>query len=107
MKVFNFDFGKVIIGENSKENWKIIDSSEDDDIWFHLKDKPSCHMILQYNGNICQEILNNVAILFKEHSKKCDVKRKLEVIYTYVKFVKKNKSKIGSVNVTNQRIITV
>lgn len=46
MKIIEMDYGKVVIGKNKNENIKIIQSSESDDLWFHLKDYPSCHIVV-------------------------------------------------------------
>ena len=52
MKIFTIfdcilkqDF-EIIVGSSSQENWDIIDDSCQNDIWFHLENLPSCHVIL-------------------------------------------------------------
>jgi predicted ribosome quality control (RQC) complex YloA/Tae2 family protein len=37
----------ICIGKSAKENWKLIDDSMPNDIWFHLDDVPSSHVILK------------------------------------------------------------
>ena len=36
---------RYIIGDNDRENHDIIKMSDDDDIWVHIKELPSCHVI--------------------------------------------------------------
>jgi predicted ribosome quality control (RQC) complex YloA/Tae2 family protein len=34
-----------VVGGNAQENHDIIDSAQPDDVWFHLSNLPSCHVI--------------------------------------------------------------
>lgn len=104
MKILEYDFGKVLIGENAKENWKIIDSSEEDDMWFHIKGEPSCHIVAQSKRILSENDIINVAELFHTFSKKTHHNK---VIYTHIRNVKKNKNKVGSVNVINELNIQI
>lgn len=36
---------RYIIGDNDRENHDIIKMSNEDDIWVHIKELPSCHVI--------------------------------------------------------------
>ena len=36
-----------VIGKNAKENFEIIDHSKPNDLWFHIENAPSCHVIQQ------------------------------------------------------------
>ena len=45
------DGQKVIIGKNSKGNEKILKMAKASDYWFHLKDMPSSHVILNSGKN--------------------------------------------------------
>ena len=103
MKVLKFDFGTLLIGQNAKENWNIIDDSEDEDIWFHLDNVPSCHMVAQTIRNLTDSEIQMIANMFCEYSKS----NSRNVIFSEIKNVKKNKSKIGSVFVENKKLITL
>ena len=46
MKTIKIDNYTFRIGKNSKENDDIIETSKNDDIWFHLTDYPSCHGVI-------------------------------------------------------------
>ena len=34
-----------VVGGNAQENHDIIDAAQPDDIWFHISNQPSCHVI--------------------------------------------------------------
>lgn len=83
------------IGENAQDNWDIIDKSDQKDIWFHLSNHPSAHIILRMNGiplkKISKRTLIHCAVQCKKHSKFSDIsnKQKIYVIYTEIKNVSK------------------
>jgi predicted ribosome quality control (RQC) complex YloA/Tae2 family protein len=93
---------KIIVGRNSKENWDLIDNSESDDLWFHVEDKPSCHVFIKkpFNCDIFpKDVIIRGAQLCKEYSKyKHD--KKVKIIYTTINNIKKSKE-IGSVTILN------
>lgn len=103
MKVLKFDFGTLLIGQNAKENWNIIDNSENQDIWFHLNNVPSCHMVAQTKRDLTYSEINMIAKKFNEYSK--SVGR--NVIYSEIKNIRKNKAKVGSVYVKNKKYINI
>ena len=37
----------IIIGQSASDNWRIIQKSSPDDIWFHNKSFPGCHVIIR------------------------------------------------------------
>ena len=49
MKVVEFEDTIFKIGQNSKENWELLDEDQDY-IWFHLASFPSCHVICCNNN---------------------------------------------------------
>ena len=103
----------ITIGQNAQNNWDIIKQASQNDIWLHIANLPSCHVIIQApsngngkgngNGNgkskgkIPKKVINYAASECKEHSKFKNIKN-LKCIYTTIKNVKINKSnKVGSV----------
>jgi predicted ribosome quality control (RQC) complex YloA/Tae2 family protein len=46
MKELLYNESRILIGENAKENWEMIDMSSDE-IWLHLESFPSCHVIIK------------------------------------------------------------
>jgi predicted ribosome quality control (RQC) complex YloA/Tae2 family protein len=97
------------IGKNDKDNFDIIDKANSDDIWFHLNNYPSCHVIASINDIMKKKdlryIIKKGALLCKENSK-YKSEKDLSIIYTTIKNVKKTE-KVGSVITTNTKIILV
>ena len=98
---------QFIIGKNAEDNFKIIDESTDEDIWFHLKDESSCHVIAKINNTYKKKelryILKQGAILCKLNSKYKNV-QSTPIIYTKIKNVTKTNI-LGSVIVKNEKTI--
>ena len=98
----------LYIGQNAQENWDIIGNSHQNDIWFHAEGVPSCHVVLEV-GNcklIDKSIFKKCAITCKEHTNKLLSIKKLKIIYTNIKNVKKS-TIIGSVTTTNTKNIII
>ena len=60
----------VWVGRNARDNWRIIQDANEDDIWFHLEAAPSCHVILKNNNNIDPGVLRICASICKGHTEK-------------------------------------
>jgi predicted ribosome quality control (RQC) complex YloA/Tae2 family protein len=85
------------IGKNAKDNWKLLDNAEADDIWFHIDNASSPYVILEVKNldHIPDNIISECAKLCKSRSKDKDSKN-VSVIYTVVSNLKKGEN-IGSV----------
>ena len=63
------------IGENSKDNFVIIDNSLPTDLWFHIEGCSSCHVIASIPQDIkldkkqLRQIIKQGALVCKENSK--------------------------------------
>ena len=93
---------KIIVGRNSKENWDLIDVSEKQDVWFHVEDKPSCHVFIVKPfecDSIPRDVIIKAAQLCKQYSKYKNDK-KVKIIYTDINNIKKGKD-CGSVSIIN------
>lgn len=94
-----------VIGKNAKENFEIIDHSKPNDLWFHIENAPSCHVIAKINDSWDRKQIASVvkqgALLCKINSKFASVQN-VPVIYTKVQHVEKTKI-IGSVIVHNEK----
>jgi predicted ribosome quality control (RQC) complex YloA/Tae2 family protein len=84
------------IGESAQDNWDIIDKADPNDIWFHLADHPSAHVILRMPEKMTlkkmsKQTLIHCAVQCKLHSKFSNIstKNKMKVIYTEIKNVSK------------------
>lgn len=106
---------EFIVGQNAKENWKIIDDADGNDIWLHINNFPSCHVIIKKYGleegdtenniNYSNQIIEIGANYCKEYSKYKNQK-KVKIVYTLIKNVKKS-IVIGSVNIKNEKYIII
>lgn len=108
----------IFIGKNAAENWKLIDDADTFDLWFHLDDKPSCHVILKQNINNSNIINNtnntldypNQIIYIAAEQCKLNSKykhlQKLKITYTEISNISKGKE-VGSVFVNNAKYIFI
>lgn len=99
---------RIRTGQSDKENWELIDDSEQNDIWFHVEGHPSCHVVLSvgdYKKKPHQTVIKHCAALCKDGSK-LKYNRKVTIIYTQIKNVKKA-GKPGSVTTTSTQTIKV
>lgn len=104
IKINNFD---IYIGKNHFQNDYLLSKiASADDIWLHLKDYPSAHIIIkQKEKPIDEQTIFKAAKLAKEFSKAKN-SSKVCVIYTLKKFVRKiPKSKYGLVNYKEEKEI--
>jgi predicted ribosome quality control (RQC) complex YloA/Tae2 family protein len=79
------------IGQNANDNDAIIDAAGPNDMWFHVDNKPSCHVIASVPDNIDRKdiryIVNQGVVLCKKHSYPCE--KNLPIIFTRVKNIQK------------------
>lgn len=115
MKTELFNFKNIeytiYIGQNKTENWELIDSSEKCDIWFHISNYPSCHVVLKNTEDIKikdipRQVIKRAAYLCKINSSTIiKSMKKCEVIYTLISEVLKTEI-VGQVSVTNHKTIS-
>ncbi len=88
MKVFDLDTGNtIVVGNNAKENFEIIDTYDKSSLWFHVHDLPSCHVLL-VGKDFSREEINEAASRCKMHSKYKNFKV-ITVEYLELKYVRK------------------
>ncbi len=102
---------KIKYGKNAKENWTLIENASPDDLWFHIDDYPSTHVILEYHEsdkiNIEDYIDECIKLCVEKTPKiKSYVPKinKVKVIYTKVENIKKGKS-VGEVIILNHHLV--
>ena len=97
-----------VIGKNKKSNSLIISRlSRKDDMWFHVREAPSAHVIARKNGLLTEEEIVFGARLAATFSKLKN-EQKVAVDYTLRKYVTKPKgSPEGFVRYTNFKTILV
>lgn len=97
-------------GDNRNDNDKIIDYSKNSgnkDIWFHLKNNPSSHIIALIPVSISNIFLNDIIakgclLYFEQNKEKYKNTKSLNINYTNIKNVQKTKTK-GLVNFSNNK----
>lgn len=98
----------IYIGENKKENWNIIDSAAYHDLWFHVENLPSCHVILKCDENKKPNIkvLKRCAYLCKINTNSVKSLRKCNITYTRVGCLEKT-NYVGEVIAQECKTISV
>lgn len=98
----------VLVGKNNVENDRLTFSAKPDDVWLHVKDYHSSHVIIKTNSRaVPVKIIEKVASICAYYSK-CRDSGKVEVVYTQKKNVKKpSKSKPGFCTYVNFNCINV
>jgi len=101
-----------VIGQNATENFQIIDDSQPTDLWFHVAEFPSCHVIAKINDIMTsinrkdmKYVVKQGAVICKQYSKYKSVKN-LDINYTEISNVQKT-NVIGSVITRNIKIINI
>ena len=99
------------IGKNAKNNFDIIDNSEDEDIWFHLNERPSRHVVAhisklgKLNKKQMHQVVKQGSLLCRRLStrKRRHSSKREEVIYTQIKNVVKTNI-LGTVTTKTYKI---
>jgi predicted ribosome quality control (RQC) complex YloA/Tae2 family protein len=111
-KVVNLEMPvEYLIGKSAQDNFDCIDIGAPDDIWFHIKDVPSCHVIAKISEQskldkkITQTIVKHGALLCKQNSK-YKSSSNVEIIYTKLSNVTKSEP-VGSVIAENTKTIMI
>lgn len=100
MKEQTLDDGihKVWIGQNAQDNWDIIKQANKHDIWFHVENYSSSHVILRLEDKKekpTKQLLMECASICKEHSKYKN-HPDIKICYTTIDNVSKGET-VGSV----------
>jgi predicted ribosome quality control (RQC) complex YloA/Tae2 family protein len=76
---------QYLIGKNAKDNFRIIDLAKPTDLWFHIEEKPSCHVIaILPDGGSTKDlryIIKQGAVLCKQYSRYASEKN-VPIIFT-------------------------
>jgi predicted ribosome quality control (RQC) complex YloA/Tae2 family protein len=66
---FYFEGFKIMLGTSERENIHLLENSKASDFWFHLKDRPSSHVIVQNSKKtIPDSVIEQAAILCAKFS---------------------------------------
>jgi len=86
-ELFWIDDYKVLIGRNSNENQKLLQLAKANDLWMHIRDMPSSHLVIKTDKqNLPQHVIEAAAKLCVDFSTKSY--GDFDVDYTKRKFVK-------------------
>ena len=84
---FFFEGYKILLGSSERENIYLLENSKASDFWFHLKDRPSCHVIVQNTKKeLPESVINQAASLCAKFS--VDYSGTYEVDFTQRRNVK-------------------
>jgi len=96
------------IGKNKEENFEVIDKGSANDIWFHVKDISSCHVVAVVPQDIDKKGLRYIikvgGLLCKNNTSKLKGVKNVEIIYTQIKNIIKT-SIPGCVTAENTKTI--
>ena len=109
-ELFNYNntIYTIIIGKNKNENWAIIDDASGTDLWFHISEIPSCHVLLKNDEKlrlVPRQVIKRCAYLCKINSAAKTVS-KCDVIYATISNIKKTDI-VGQVTVTQSKMVSV
>jgi predicted ribosome quality control (RQC) complex YloA/Tae2 family protein len=101
-----------LIGSNAQDNIDIITSAKPTDIWFHVADYPSAHVVAQIPESLANSpnkillpIITQGAVLCKQVSKYAGM-RKLAINYTKIIHVHPTDT-VGTVNLSTSKEIII
>ena len=96
----------ILIGQNAVENDSLVRTSNACDLWFHLDNISSPHIILKNNNDdkIPKRYLNYIGTLFRNY--KSNLHGRYSVIYTEIKYVKTT-NVLGTVIPSKTRLIKI
>jgi len=84
---FFFEGYKIMLGSNERENIYLLQNSKSSDFWFHLKNSPSCHVIVKTRKkNLPQNVIEKAATICVKFS--TDFQGSYRVDYTQRRNVK-------------------
>lgn len=95
----------ILIGQNSHENTELVDTSDQKNIWFHVVNAPSCHVVLKTECKIRDvplQVIKWCASACKKHSKSKCVQN-CEIVYTQIENVQTTKIP-GQVNTPMEKL---
>ena len=99
---------KIKVGRNNSENDKLTFTAKPEDLWLHVKDYHSSHVVIENKGKKVPDEVLLVAGEICAYYSKCRDNGKVEIVYTEKKHVRKPpKSKLGFVTYENFKSFVV
>lgn len=99
----------IYVGKNNRQNDNLtFKKARPDDLWFHAKDTPGSHVVIESHGNEISETTLAEAAILAAYFSKARNSSNVPVDYTFVRHVKKpSGSKPGFVIYYHQKTIYV
>ena len=93
MKTVKIDDYTIVIGGNAQENDELVKGSAPNDIWLHLENMSSAHIVIRTDDKeVPKRVINMAASLYSQYCPK-KVMGRYNVIWTEIKNVKSTKTK--------------
>jgi len=95
----------ILIGQNSHENTELVDTSDQKNIWFHVANAPSCHVVLKTECKVRDvplQVIKWCASACKKYSKSKSL-QDCKIIYTQIENVQTTK-RPGQVNTSMDKL---
>jgi predicted ribosome quality control (RQC) complex YloA/Tae2 family protein len=108
MKTDYFETYQIHIGQSAVENSVLVSSASLTDIWFHVFQEPSCHVILKNTEKlhaIPHKVIKRCAYLCKINSK-AKTQSKCQIMYSYASNVAPTEIP-GQVKTTEYKLLRV
>lgn len=98
----------IYVGKNNIQNdYLTFDYAHKHDLWFHVKDAPSSHVVLRTKHEISEDMIRTAANICANYSKHA-LSSSVEVMYTPIANIKKiPKAPLGLVSVKNYTTIFI
>ena len=99
------------VGQHAQDNFDLLDDSSPTDLWFHIRDQASCHVVAAisqrviYDKKQLRHIATQGAVICKQHSK-YKSESNVHVMYTQIQHVSKT-AIVGMVNVSRSKAISI
>ena len=84
-----FDDVIYYVGKNEKDNWDLIQNADASDIWIHLQDYPSPHVVIENISRLESRHIMYGCQLCKQYSKA--KKSRVNISVLEIEYVKKGK----------------
>jgi predicted ribosome quality control (RQC) complex YloA/Tae2 family protein len=88
MKEFIVNDIKILVGNNAKENWELLEKCNENNLFLHLTSFPSCYVIILCDILPELQIIEEAAKICKNNTKYKNLKN-ISVDYTLCKNIKK------------------
>ncbi len=105
--IYPFGEFKIGVGNNSQGNDQLRKWATKEDIWVHLSDQTSAHMIIKFDQTNDANIFQALTECARLYQMKMNNLSIFDLIYTKIKYVRAVKGASGLVRYTHEKILRV